>query len=195
MTGTQLATSLRQAIGKATVGLVAPALGSIGLLLVAFPVMGQTRFSRNVSLSVGTMGFDASGTGWAPTAALRADGELGTRWLLGELGIGYAPIREQFRIHPTQLGMFEMQLQVQYPGTYLRPYLGTGFGAVSYLTQPGGRPRTNEAVSLGIGLRLPVGRRVGVRFEGRVRYWGTSSSGSGFVNSAGEVTAGLSRRF
>jgi hypothetical protein len=87
-----------------------------------------------------------------------------------------------------------VQLQLQLPASHIRPYVGGGIGTVVYLTQAGGRSRLNEAVSVAAGLRAPLGSRLGLRLEGRVRYW-DPSSGFGFINGAGEVTGGLSVRF
>jgi hypothetical protein len=163
------------------------------LVFAAAPVPAQGAPDRTVSVSAGAMAFDASGTGNAPIFALRVDRTLSGRWLVGEAGLGYAPIAEQFRSTPTRLGVAELQLQVQAPLPLVRPYVGAGAGAVAYLTNAGGRGRAAEAVSAAAGFRADLTRRAGLRVEGRLRYWDYNSEG--FVNGSGEVTGGLSYRF
>jgi hypothetical protein len=157
------------------------------------PLAAQGAPDRTMSVSAGAMAFDASGTGNAPTFALRVDRTLAGRWLVGEAGLGYAPINEQFRTSPTRLGIAEFQVQFQAPLPLVQPYAGVGIGAVAYLTNAGGRGRAAGAVSAAAGLRADLTRRVGLRAEGRLRYWDYNSPG--FVNGSGEVTGGLSYRF
>jgi hypothetical protein len=176
--------------GKAGTAFVAVALS-----VAAASASAQYAPSRSVSLSAGAMSFDVSGTGTAPTFALRMDTELGRRWLVGDLGLGYASIEEQSAIDRTQLGILEGQLQLQLPGAYLRPYVGAGAGLISYLTQAGGRHEVSGSLSVGAGLRAPLADRVGLRVDGRLRAWDDRSAGFGFVNSTSELTAGLSVRF
>jgi hypothetical protein len=163
------------------------------LVFSAAPVAAQGASDRTVSVSAGVMTFDASGTGTAPTFALRVDRALAGRWLVGEAGLGYAPITEQFQTTRTRLGVAELQVQFQAPLPLVRPYVGVGAGVVAYLTNAGGRGRAAEAVSAAAGLRADLTPRVGLRLEGRLRYWDYNSPG--FVNGSGEVTAGLSYRF
>jgi hypothetical protein len=168
----------------------------VALGIGAAPLAPQSAPVGSISVSAGSMAFDVSGTGTAPTAALRADRALIERWLLAEIGLGYAPIKEQFRVRPTRLGMLDAQLQLQLPTPHVRPYVGMGTGAVAYLTQADGRESVAGGVSLAAGLRASLTRRLGLRAEGRLRYWDySSSSADRFVNSAGEITAGLSRQF
>ena len=154
---------------------------------------GAQQPSRGISISRGSMEFDASGTGTADVFALRADRRLAGRWLLGELGLAYAPIREDLQPAETRLGVAELQLQAQAPLPYVQPYVGVGLGTLSYLTNAQGRGSMTEAVSAGAGLRVDIIRNFGLRADGRVRYW--DWNGEGFVNGSGEITAGLAYRF
>lgn len=163
------------------------------LVLGAVPLAAQSAPERTVSVVGGAMTFDASGTGTAPVFALRVDRTLAGRWLIGEAGLGYAPITEQFQSVRTRLGVAELQAQFQAPLPIVRPYIGGGAGVVAYLTNAGGRGRVAEAVSAAAGLRADLTGRIGLRLEGRLRYWDYNSPG--FVNGSGEVTGGLSYRF
>jgi hypothetical protein len=142
-----------------------------------------------VSLSAGAFQFDASGTGWAPVVALRGEHALVGRWLLGEAGVGYAPIGEQFAADRTHLGLAEVQLQLQAPFARVRPYVGGGGGLVSYLRGAGGRDVVTSTLSVAGGVRAALSNQFGLRAELRVRGW------DDFVNSAAEYTVGLSRSF
>ena len=150
-----------------------------------------------VSLSAGVMSFDASGTGYAPTVALRGEHGLAGQWLLGELSLGYASLGEQFEAIPTRLGVTEFQLQLQAPFRTVRPYIGAGGGAMTYLSNAADRGRTAGTVSFAAGARASLMRRFSVRVEARMRGWGGPCDGCTdlFTNSATELTAGISRSF
>jgi Outer membrane protein beta-barrel domain len=162
------------------------------MTFTAEPASAQ-QSARSISISRGSMEFDASGTGTADVFALRADRRLSGNWLLGELGLSYASIGEDLQSSDTRLGVAELQLQVQAPLPYVQPYFGAGIGTLSYLTNANGRGSMTEAVSAGAGLRVDIWRSFGVRADGRVRYW--DWNGEGFVNGSGEITAGLAFRF
>lgn len=161
-------------------------------IVTADPASAQ-QATRSVSLSRGSMEFDASGVGTADVFALRADRKVAGNWLLGELGLAYSSIREDSRSDDTKLGVAELQLQAQAPLRYVQPYIGAGLGTLSYLTNSQGRGSLTEAVSAGAGVRVDVWRNFGLRADGRVRYW--DWNGEGFVNSSAEITAGLGYRF
>jgi hypothetical protein len=161
-------------------------------LFTAEPATAQ-QATRSISISRGAMEFDASGVGTADVFALRADRKLAGNWLLGELGLAYAPVREDLQTNETKMGVAELQLQFQAPLPYVQPYVGVGLGTLSYLTNAQGRGSMTEAVSAGAGVRVDVWRSFGVRADGRVRYW--DWNGEGFVNGSAEITAGLAYRF
>lgn len=161
-------------------------------LFTAEPASGQEP-TRSISVSRGSMEFDASGVGTTDVIALRADRRLAGSWLLGELGLAYSSLREDLQANDTRLGVAELQLQAQAPFPYVQPYIGAGVGTLSYLTNAQGRGSVTEAVSAGAGLRVDVIRNFGLRADGRIRYW--DWNGEGFVNASGEITAGLAYRF
>ena len=169
------------------------ALAAAAFIFVGAPAAAQQSLPHSISISRGFMEFDASGTGSARVFALRGDKALAGRWLLGEASLAYSPIREQFAGADTKLGIADLQLQFQAPLPFVQPYIGTGLGAVSYLSNAAGRGTATEAVSIAAGVRSDIWRRFGVRADGRIRYW--DWNGDGFVNSSGELTAGLSYRF
>ena len=163
------------------------------VLIVAIPVGAQTR-TREVSVAAGASQFDASGTGTAPIAAVRAAAPLVGRWILGEISLSYASLDEQFSAINTRVGVGEAQLQAQLPATRVRPYIGLGGGWLHYFNNAAGRPATTPTVSASAGLRIPISPSVLVRGELRLRSW-ESGSNSGFNNNAGEWTAGLGYAF
>ena len=174
-------------------------LVAVALFLACAPSAGAqdtVPWGRMASLSLGASSFDASGTGTAPTAALRVEQPVGARWLLVEGSLGYAQFDEQFAGRKTHFGVLEGQLQAQLPFARVRPYLGVGGGWTSYLSNAGGRDRVNGTASVAAGLRFPVSPRVVARGELRVRGWNRGEELSdGFVNSAAETTIGLAWRF
>jgi hypothetical protein len=163
------------------------------LLFSAIPVAAQTA-TREASFAVGASQFDASGTGTAPIAAIRAATPLVGHWMLGEVSFSYASLDEQFSTTNTRVGVGEAQLQGQYPATRVRPYVGLGGGWLHYFNNAAGRPETTPTVSGSVGLRMPVASSLMLRGELRLRSWKGGGS-SGFVNSAAEFTAGLGFRF
>ena len=163
-------------------------------LVVAIPVGAQTR-TREVSVAAGVSQFDASGTGTAPLAAVRAAAPLVGRWMLGEISLSYASLDEQFSTTNTRVGVGEAQLQAQLPATRVRPYMGLGGGWLHYFNNSAGRSATTPTVSGSAGLRVPVSSSVLVRGELRLRSWKTGGNNSGFHNNAAEFTAGLGYAF
>lgn len=82
------------------------------LVVGAAPLAAQDASERAASVVAGAMMFDPSGTGAAPAAlcvapifGLRVDRVLVGRWLVGEAGLGYAPLAEPSQGAPTQLGV------------------------------------------------------------------------------------------
>ncbi len=168
---------------------------SLLLALTAATVEAQTS-SREVSVAAGAMGFDASGTGTAPTAAIRTSIPVGARWLLADFSIAYASLNEQFFPTNTRIGIAEGQLQFQLPAARVRPYLGLGGGWLHYFNNAGGgRPSTPPTISGSVGLRFSVSRRALARGEFRLRGWREGSGASTSQNSGGESTVGLGYTF
>ena len=163
-------------------------------LFVAIPAGAQTR-TRELSVAVGASQFDASGTGTAPIAAIRAAAPLVGRWMLGEISLSYATLDEQFSTIDTRVGVGEAQLQAQLPATRVRPYIGLGGGWLHYFNNAAGRSATTPTVSGSAGVRVPVSSSVLVRGELRLRSWKTGGNSSGFHNNAAEFTAGLGYAF
>jgi hypothetical protein len=150
-----------------------------------------------VSVSVGAMQFDASGTGTVPVIALRAAVPLVGSWLLGEGNFSYASLNEQFSNVGTRIGVAEGQMQFQLPLARVRPYLGVGAGWLHYFSNAGGRATTSPTYSAAAGLRVGLSPRFTARAELRLRGWDYHSvpTGSGFGNSAAEWTGGLAYTF
>lgn len=163
------------------------------LLFSTLPLAAQTA-TREVSFAVGASQFDASGTGTAPIAAIRAATPLVGRWLLGEVSLSYASLDEQFSTTNTRVGVGEGQLQAQFPVTRVRPYVGLGGGWLHYFSNAEGRSAATPTLSGAAGLRIPFASALMLRGELRVRYWEGGGS-SGFVNGAAEFTGGIGYRF
>lgn len=113
---------------------------------------------------------------------------------MGEVGVAYTPIQEQFELQSTKIAIVEPMLQVQPPFRVLQPYAGVGVGALAYLTQAGGRGPVNATYVTSAGARVRLSERVRLVAEGRLRGWDRSASG-GLINSSGEVTLGVMRAF
>ena len=155
----------------------------------------QQRLDRSATLAVGPMGFDASGTGTATIVTLSAAQPIAVRWMLLEATAGYAALEEQFRDPPTRTGILEAQLQLQWPAARVQPYVGAGGGLVHYFTRADGRKATEPAIAFGAGLRAALTDAWGLRLDARVRGWQFAGATDWAVNSSGEVTLGVSRRF
>lgn len=168
------------------------ALGAL-LLFSAVPIAAQTA-TREVSLAVGASQFDASGTGTASIAAVRAAAPLVGRWLLGEVSLAYTSLDEQFTTGNTRVGLGEAQLQAQVSIARVRPYVGLGGGWLHYFNNAAERSPATATVSGSAGLRIPVASALMLRGELRVRSW-RGVGRSGFVNGAAEFTAGIGYRF
>lgn len=113
---------------------------SVLFLVSAASVDAQTR-NREISLAVGAMQYDASGTGTTPVIALRTAVPFAASWLLGEASLSYASLDEQFSTVGTRVGVAEGQVQFQWPAARVRPYLGLGGGWLHYSTIRGAGPR------------------------------------------------------
>jgi hypothetical protein len=164
------------------------------LLFSSIPVGAQTR-AREISLAIGASQFDASGTGTAPIAAIRAAAPLVGQWMLGEISLSYASLDEQFSTVNTRVGVGEAQLQAQLLATRVRPYFGLGGGWLHYFNNAAGRSATTPTVSGSVGLRVPVASALLLRGELRLRSWKSGGTSSGFNNSAAEFTAGVGYAF
>ena len=148
---------------------------------------GSSANSPAVVLAAGLSQWDLSGTGSSPYLALRGDAPLGTRWVLGEVGVGYFSTDEQFGQRRSYL-VPEAQLQLQWPLRIASPYLGVGGGWIR--GSGGGQSGTEVTTSIAAGLRVAsVTSPLGMRAELRVR-----GIGSEYTGSAAEWTAGASWR-
>jgi hypothetical protein len=163
-----------------------------GLLsLLAIPSDAQES-RREATVSVGETQFDASGTGTAAVAAIRA--ALVRRWMLVEVSLSSASLHEQFRSVNTRTGVGEVQLQAQWPAGRVRPYVGLGGGWLHYFNNSAGRGATNQTASGSVGLRIPVSPELLLRGEFCLRGW-NSAANSSLHNSAAEYTAGVGYAF
>lgn len=162
------------------------------LLLSGSPLCAQLA-SRELSLSVGAMGYDASGTGTVPMVAVRASTPFGARWMLGELGLSYASLDEQFSTTNTRIGVAEAQLQAQLPAARVRPYLGIGGGLLTYFNNAVGRSSPTATYSAAVGLRVPVSPLL-LRGEFRLRGWKSRPESDGMLSGA-EGTIGIGYSF
>ena len=180
-----------------TTSLVRRSAGACALALgIITSAAGAQPLEREASLSVGTMWFDASGTGTAATFAARGMTPIAGRWLLAEGSLGYAALGEQFMRSRTRFGTLEAQLQVQAPFRVVRPYLGLGGGWVRYFTNTSFRNEMPATFSTAAGVRVRMTPNVGMRAEFRIRGWNRYTTGDfGFSSSAAELTGGLSYLF
>ena len=163
------------------------------LLVLAIPLQSQIP-APEVSLAVGAMQFDASGTGTVPVIALRGAIPLASSWILGEGNFSYASLDEQNGVG-TRVGVAEGQVQFQLPSYRIRPYMGLGGGWLHYFTNAGTRETTSPTVSVAAGLRARLSGRFGASAELRVRTWRYGGQSAGFGNSAAEWTAGTTYSF
>jgi len=144
--------------------------------------------SPAVAVAAGLIHWDLSGTGSSPYVALRGDAPLGTKWVLGEIGVGYFSTDEQFGQRRSYV-VPEAQVHFQWPMRIASPYVGVGGGW--FRGSGGGESRAEVTTSVAAGLRLALAAfPLGMRAELRVRGIGTDYSGS-----AAEWTAGASWRF
>jgi hypothetical protein len=174
----------------------APLAVGIGVLaaLAAAPVGAQQasgaptlreRPRYAAALLAGVSQFDLSGTGTTGIVGARVEAEV-RRWLVAEGALGFFRPVEQFGGR-SRYTIPEAQLQVQFPGRAVRPYLGAGGG---YVFASGGRG-TQGTASGAAGLRLALpGAPIDARGELRVRGIGRS-----FTGSTAEWTLGLGYRF
>jgi len=188
--------------GAKLINRITPSAFYAFFLFSAVPVAAQTA-TREVSFAVGASEFDASGTGTAPIAAIRAATPLIGQWMLGEVSLSYASLDEQLSTTHTRVGVGEGQLQAHLPAARVlyrifalraRPYLGLGGGWVHYFNNAAGRSATAPTVSGAVGVRMALASPLVLRGEFRLRSWKGGGS-SGFVNSAAEFTAGIGYRF
>ena len=112
------------------------AILACGLALATRPAYAQSvpeplpvpHYRHAAGLVAGVSQFDLSGTGTTALVGARLETEL-QRWLVAEGALGYFRPQEQFPERSTY-AIPEVQLQVQYPGRVVRPYLGVGGGYV-----------------------------------------------------------------
>ena len=175
----------------------APSLLARGLVaVVTTPLAAQRVAERSLSLSAGAVSFDMSGTGTAPVTTLSVAQTLPVRWVALEATAGYAGVDEQFSDgRTTRLGTLEGEAQLQWPAARLRPYLGVGGGCVHYFTNADSRRPTEPSMVFAAGLRAAVTGQWGLRIDGRIRGWEFANATDWAVNTAGELTLGVTRRF
>jgi len=172
--------------------LLIPAILACGLALTARPASAQsatapiaTHSRYAAGLVAGVSQFDLSGTGTTALFGARVEAEL-QRWLVVEGALESFRPEEQFGLN-SRYTIPEVQLQVQYPGRVVRPYLGVGGG---YVLASDGREKQGTG-SGALGFRVaPRNAPVAVLAELRVRGIGKS-----FGGSAAEWTIGLVHRF
>jgi hypothetical protein len=165
---------------------------SLFLAFLATSVSAQTS-RHEISIAAGASQFDASGTGTAPLLAIRVSGPIASSWLLGDLGLSYASLDEQFTTVNTRTGVAEGQVQAQWPANRFRPYIGIGGGWLHYFNNDGGRGATAQTASGSLGLRVAASSTLLLRGEMRLRTW--NARDSGFHNSAAEFTGGVGFAF
>lgn len=151
--------------------------------------------SRVWTIAVGALSFDSRGTGTTYTVAARASQPLLGSWLAAELGLGYAPLNEQFSSTSTRTGNADLQVQFRAKTLRLHPYLGFGPGMLTYLSGAAGRKRIEAALSSGVGIRILLGSHSAAVVDARYRGWDLSTGGGAPVNGSVEVTLGIGRRF
>ena len=143
---------------------------------------------RSVSIMAGAFYHDYYGDEAAPMAALRFNWEV-RRWLVTEFGTFYARPETDNDDDVSMTGA-DVSIQAQLPHPLLQPYLGLGTGIHITLEQePGDRYAESSTQAMG-GLRLSLGRGIGLRGEIRYRIDDQQSSTNAADNI--ELTAGLS---
>ena len=167
---------------------LATALITGAVIAAETPLAAQQVPDRALALSGGPMTFDASSVGEASVLTLSVSQTLPWRWAAVEGAVGYAGM-------PDEIGIAELQAQLQWPARLVRPYLGVGGGIVHYLGNAGGPRSTEPSVTLGAGLRAALTSAWGLRLDGRLRGWDFHQATDWAVNSSNEVTLGLTRRF
>ncbi len=172
---------------------VTSAVLAAALFLTAASASAQAPIERSTlmrsryaaGIVAGASQFDLSGTGTTALVGARIEAEV-RRWLVAEGALGFFRPNEQIGGRSLYT-VPEAQLQIQFPGRLMRPYVGAGGG---YVVGSGGR-RTRGTASGSGGLRFAVpGSALDVRAELRVRGIGRVFSGS-----TAEWTFGLGRRF
>jgi hypothetical protein len=139
-----------------------------------------------LSLSAGVMQYELFEARKAPVVSARLDLRL-VSFLLLEAGVTGAHLG--YRFDQAEKYVFpEVQVQLQLPIPYVKPYVGAGIGT-AYLLREGERPRSSEAFSASGGLRARLGDYFGARVEVRTRIFGSDYSAG-----TAELTAGLSYR-
>lgn len=158
--------------------------------LMAFPEShGQKRVG---SISFGSLGFDASGTGETYTVAARVALPVGGVFQL-QPGLGYSPFDEQFSAGSTRMFFVDAFLRAQPASWRVRPFLGAGPVLAIYGTNASGRssPETGYGVALGLDAGLG-GTKVGIL---DLRFRGWQLNGLSPVNISMEATIGVGMAF
>jgi len=143
-----------------------------------------------VSLSGGVSQFDLSGTGTAPTIAVRGSYPLNSV-IRVEASLGWSRPEQRSQSGPNSLWTPEVQVQFAIPGR-VSPYLGLG-GGVAFETgrDTGGFDPGSRVTASGSG-GIRVGVASGWELIGELRVRGI---GDVFEGSAAEWTVGVSRAF
>ena len=157
----------------------------IGFVMFAFVAFGgsaaqaQNLSWGDLSVSAGRMEFDLSGTGHAPTVAVRATRDLSSR-VRFEFGGVFAKPEQQFG--SSTLFMPEVQLQYGWNAGRFAPYVGGGAGTA--LVTSDFHRDWDPTYSFGGGTTAWFTERLGAKGDFRLRLheWratGTSSEISG----------------
>jgi hypothetical protein len=169
-----------------------PFVLSCALVLAARPAIAQggdvspttPRSPYAAALVVGFMEYGPSDAGVAPMVGARAEAEL-RPWLVAEGALGYAEPEDELGERSGYV-IPEVQLQLQIPSTFLRPYVGVGGGVVLAEGQD-----MRGTLSLAGGVRVPLSSsRVHLRGELRSR-----GLGAEFGSQIVEWTLGVGYRF
>ena len=159
-----------------------PTAGTLLALALALPAAAEAQSATVLVGRFRTLG--PSDTDGFAAAAVRVDHAVSRRlpWLLAETGIDHAAV-EQRRVdrprtasrarlvnrYATPRRSVDLQLQVQVPGRYVRPFVGAGLGVLTVRALPdsaGTRAwRVGASRSVAAGLRLNLARHVGMRAE------------------------------
>lgn len=169
-------------------------IGLLSLMIigsVAFaPGIGHTqdleeREVRHVSVSIGLFDYDLPNSGLAPMFAIRGVTPISTVLMLEAGIVGSRP--EQAAGNSSTFFAPEAQVQLGFPFSSVRPYIGLGGGAALDLRSSArGGSQTDFTISGSFGLRTWFNDRLGMQVEYRIR-----GIGADFEGSTTEYTAGV----
>jgi len=161
------------------------------------PVFGY-RFGGTLDASSGMGGSGDTSVGLEVDDAAAFGVHLGYRVGEGEIELLYARQNTQLQTGGlfTGVPVFDLALETwQLGGSYLfgdddaraRPFVGVGLGLTRLLPEPAGLgDETRFAASIGAGVKLWLGRHVGIRLEGRGFFTVLDSDGRALCGSNGD---------